>query len=300
MKKLVSIIVPVWNKEKFIDKLLDSLLNQTYKNIEIILVDDGSSDDSLKKCKSYKDKRIKVIHKENGGVSSARNVGLDAVTGEYVAFVDADDYIDKDYIEKLVTNIKNHDMCECGYKRVDEEGNILGTFSLHDETLTDNYQILNNYLNYNNASDILCNKLYKTKIIGKQRFNIKYKCSEDYLFTLEYLLKANSKVAIAHDLYNYVENSSSVGSEKFTAKKLDVIYARETAFDLLDNELRYMVATQIMYQCKVLYDIADDKSKEIIKKTVKKYYKYLYKAKCNLIKKLYRILQYTVFYLKIK
>ena len=300
MKKLVSIIVPVYNKEKFIDKLLDTILNQTYKNIEVILVDDGSKDGSLKKCKSYKDKRIKVIHKENGGVSTARNVGLEAATGDYIAFVDADDYIEKDFIKKLITNIKDYDICECGYNRVDEEGNILEKFIPREELLTNNYQIQDYYLNYNNTNDFLWNKMFKKEVLKDIEFNKNYKCSEVFLYIAEVLLKTNSKITIPDALYNYVCNDQSVGNETFSPKKLDVIYARENAFDLYDNELRYMVATQIMYQSKVLYNIADDKSKEIIKKTVKKYYKYLYKTKCNLIKKLYRIFQYTIFYLKIK
>ena len=299
MKKLVSIIVPVYNKEQFLHKLIPSLINQSYKEIEIILIDDGSKDNSLKICKSYKDKRLKVIHQENGGVSSARNLGLLKATGDYIAFVDADDYIEKDYIKKLITNIKEYDICECGYNRVDEKGNVLERFVPHEELITDNYQLQDYYLNYNNTNDFLWNKLFKRKIINDIKFS-KHKCSEDFLFIIKVFANANSKVTIPDQLYNYVSNDLSVGSEKFSPKKLDVLYAREEAFELYNNELKYMVATQICYQCKVLYSIADKEGKQIIKETFKRYYKYLYKAKCNLIKKLYRILQYTIFYLKLR
>ena len=102
-KPLISIIIPVYNAEKYLKKCLDSVINQTYKNLEIILVDDGSTDKSPEICDKYaeKDSRIIVLHKENGGVSSSRNAGLDIFKGEYLSFVDSDDYVEPDYIEYL-------------------------------------------------------------------------------------------------------------------------------------------------------------------------------------------------------
>ena len=112
MNKLVSIIVPVYNVGEFIEKGIESFLKQTYKNIEIILVDDGSTDNSSKICDKYakKDNRIKVLHKKNGGVSSARNAGLKIAKGDYILFVDGDDYIDEDYTEYFVELIGDNDM----------------------------------------------------------------------------------------------------------------------------------------------------------------------------------------------
>lgn len=100
---VISVIVPIYNTEKYLAKCLDSLINQTFQRLEIILIDDGSTDNSGQICDEYavKDDRIKVIHKTNGGVSSARNAGLDVVTGSYIAFVDPDDYIDSDMYEVL-------------------------------------------------------------------------------------------------------------------------------------------------------------------------------------------------------
>ena len=102
-KKLVSIIVPIYKVEKYLKQCLDSILNQTYENIEIILVDDGSPDNCGKICDEYasNDKRIRVIHKENGGLSSARNAGLDVATGEYISFIDSDDYVSENFIKRL-------------------------------------------------------------------------------------------------------------------------------------------------------------------------------------------------------
>ena len=117
MTDLVSVIVPIYKVEKYLGKCVDSIINQTYKNLEIILVDDGSPDNSGKICDEYakKDNRIKVIHKENGGLSSARNAGLDVATGEFIAFVDSDDRIHLDFVEKLYRAIKeeNADIASC-------------------------------------------------------------------------------------------------------------------------------------------------------------------------------------------
>ena len=103
MEDIISIIVPIYNTRRYIDKCVESIVNQTYKNIEIILVDDGSTDGSDKKCDEWKekDKRIKVIHKENEGASSARNVGIENAKGKYIAFIDSDDYIQKFHLVDL-------------------------------------------------------------------------------------------------------------------------------------------------------------------------------------------------------
>ena len=122
MEDLISVIVPIYNVEKYINRCIDSIIEQTYTNLEIILVDDGSTDNSGSICDEYakKDNRIKVIHKENGGVSSARNVGLDTAIGQYITFVDSDDYIEKKYCEILLKTLKKQkaDCVACGYNRI--------------------------------------------------------------------------------------------------------------------------------------------------------------------------------------
>ena len=109
MEKLISVIVPVYNVEEYVEKCVLSIINQTYKNLEIILVDDGSTDNSGKICDeiAIKDNRIKVIHKKNGGLSDARNVGIDIAKGDYLGFVDSDDYIDPDMYSILLNNMNN-------------------------------------------------------------------------------------------------------------------------------------------------------------------------------------------------
>ena len=125
MKELVSIIVPVYNLEKYIEKCVRSLLQQTYTNVEIILVDDGSRDESGEICDrlASEDSRIKVIHKENGGLSSARNCGIENATGEYIMFVDGDDFISELMVEKLYVALKDNcaDISVCCFKNIYEK-----------------------------------------------------------------------------------------------------------------------------------------------------------------------------------
>ena len=131
----VSIIVPVYNTERFLNRCIDSVLAQTYSDWELLLVDDGSTDSSGSICDEYatQDSRIRVFHKENGGVSSARNLGLDYARGEWITFVDSDDYIAPDMIEKLYETQKrnNADITVCGYRWVDKEGKNLKSFHMN-------------------------------------------------------------------------------------------------------------------------------------------------------------------------
>ena len=126
MEDLVSIVVPVYNVEKYLKKSIESILNQTYDNLEVLLVDDGSTDSSGEICDSFikVDSRIRVFHKENGGLSDARNFGIEHMKGQYVSFIDSDDYISKDYVWKLYSSIKNNDseVSICSFSLVDETG----------------------------------------------------------------------------------------------------------------------------------------------------------------------------------
>ena len=134
MEKLVSIIIPVYNVYQYLEKCLETVTSQTYKNIEVILVDDGSSDGSGAICDEYaeRDERIKVIHKQNGGVSSARNAALEIVKGDFVCFVDADDYVIEEMIERLVNEIKKgYDIVQCGYMLLYGESVISAKTLIH-------------------------------------------------------------------------------------------------------------------------------------------------------------------------
>ena len=126
---LISVIIPVYNVEKYLGECIDSVLHQTYKELEIILVDDGSKDYSGKICDGYAEKfeNITVIHKENAGLGFARNTGLDCIHGKYVTFLDSDDYLKEDTIEMLYDNLKKNqvDMCKSGFRKVDNNKGII-------------------------------------------------------------------------------------------------------------------------------------------------------------------------------
>lgn len=136
MKPLISVIIPIYKAEKYIEKCVRGVLAQTYQNLEVILVEDGSPDNSGAICDKLasEDVRVRVIHKKNGGAATARNAGLDVMTGEYIAFVDADDYMEENYIETLYTMLveNNAQVSICSFRTVDEHGNVIAIDALHD------------------------------------------------------------------------------------------------------------------------------------------------------------------------
>lgn len=173
MEELISVIVPVYNVEKYIDKCINSIINQTYKNLEIILVDDGSPDNCGNICDEYskKDNRIIVIHKENGGVSSARNIGIKNAKGKWITFVDSDDWIENDYVEKLSKiGIQNKaEVVLCGYNRIynnDKQPiNAIGEIKDYNS-----YEYLIKTLNPQTGFGFCHMKLIKKEIIERNYF----------------------------------------------------------------------------------------------------------------------------------
>lgn len=197
---LISVIIPVYNVENFLPKCLDSVLAQTYKNLEIILINDGSADNSGKICDEYaaKDKRIHVVHQENKGLSRARNTGLSLAKGKYIAFVDSDDYIDLDMYEYLYSLISkdNADMAMCNVN--EDEG-------FHSSKLIDTpYSLIPIHKCFECADWMFSwNKLYKMDLIGDVRFETSTSFGEDELFIFE-LAKKKAFVALGNQAkYHY-------------------------------------------------------------------------------------------------
>lgn len=225
----VSIIVPVYNVEHYLDRCVASLVKQTFQNIEIILVDDGSPDDSGKMCDRWaeKDERIKVIHKQNGGLSDARNCGIEAAHGEYLAFIDSDDWIDEDMIEVLYNALIQNgaDIAECSWRciypdRVEEETKNTG-----DVIIGDNIFALQSELRWGCFKPIACNKLYHKKRIFH---NIRYpvgKLHEDEFTTHLAFYNAAKLVYIDVSKYNYDRTREESITYSFCEKNLDVIEA---------------------------------------------------------------------------
>lgn len=221
--KLVSIIVPAYGVEKELPRCLDSLLNQTYKNIEILLVDDGSPDQCPQICDTYgeKDQRVRVFHKENGGLSSARNYALDRVSGDYISFVDGDDWVTKDFIEVLVHDLEtNHaDMSIIGYSLAWENGKYLSQTPEHVYEVLDGDQAMRELFIQQKFQCMSCTKLYKRNLFDTVRFPVG-KLFEDIAVSLD-LFRQCSVVAVnGRSKYMYYQRTDSIVNSKMTEKKL--------------------------------------------------------------------------------
>ena len=245
MKNKISIIIPFYNSEKYLDRCIKSILNQTYENLEIILVDDGSTDNSLKLCHKYKmkDKRVFVYHKKNEGVSSARNFGLEKATGMYIAFVDSDDYLENDMYELMFKNLieNKSDIAICNIYLEDLNKKILFNYRAKDMMFfKDKYPT---YSYYNpSISGYVCNKLYVRKVIYSLKnsyikFNSNITIAEDDLFNYEIILN-NSQLKYTYidkKLYHYILNGDSVTSKTYNEKKLTYFDAKEKEIDILNH-----------------------------------------------------------------
>lgn len=210
-KGLVSVIIPVYNVEKYISRCIDSVLTQTYDNYEIILVDDGSKDSSYYICKQYAtaNKKIKLCHKENGGVSSARNLGLKNANGEYIAFIDADDYVDDNYLKILIGGIEDSDISICGYYRVCGK-TVEARLVEHEITQYNKKQFLEKILNVQNGFGLCHMKLIRHSIIENIMFDEQLKVGEDAFFMANISNKVNCVTYINEPLYYYYFNENSL------------------------------------------------------------------------------------------
>lgn len=211
---LISIIVPVYNCEKYIERCINSILKQTYKNIEVLLINDGSKDKSLQICERYaqKDNRIIVFEKENEGVSSARNLGIEKSHGEFITFVDSDDYLEENFCEEMIKRAYKYsvDYVTCGYKRVYDNGHIEYINNDCSEKVITSNNYLNFLLNVQMGYGFAHMKLIRKRAIRNIKFDKNLKVGEDALFNV--MLCNNLKKVLIYNksLYNYYFNSDSV------------------------------------------------------------------------------------------
>lgn len=251
MEPVISVIVPIYNVEKYLKKCIDSIINQTLKDIEIILVDDGSTDNSPKILDDYakKDKRVKVIHKENGGQGSARNEGLNIARGKYIGFVDSDDWIDLNMYEELYKDIveNNSDISVCSRKVFDENNNLNGKVELNNEVINLNRLGIEGYIIKRLLSPhtvVVYNKLYKSTVIHDIRFKDVHEVgSEDTLFNYCVLFNVKTISSINTTYYNGLERSGS------TARKYKLGAMIKTA-KLMENikEFSYKVGRNDVWE----------------------------------------------------
>lgn len=244
----ISVIIPVYNVENYLDRCINSVINQTYKDLEILLINDGSTDRSGEICDYYKniDSRIKVIHKSNGGVSSARNIGLNIATGEWIAFLDSDDYIESNMYEELYNDAieNNVDVCACFFKYLTSDNKILFNPTKEHNDLNKKYsgeqflKLLYTDLYTNLICVVVWNKIYKKKVFENISFVSKIAEDEDIchkIYTQEMSIFTNIK-----GLYIYAQNMDSITNKKFSSDNmefLDILYNRILSFeknDLID------------------------------------------------------------------
>lgn len=213
MSDKISVIIPAYNSQDTIERCLNSIQNQTYKNIEIIVVNDGSKDDTEKIVSDLQaeDNRIKLFSIPNGGVSNARNTGIDNATGDFITFVDSDDYIDQEMYQTLVdlTEEYNVQIAHCSYKNILPDGTIIKVGDNNKIIIQDHDEALESLISARFFSGSLCNKLYCANLLNNLKLNEDIKYNEDVL--LNYLLfdKVDKSIYIDKPYYNYVAVESS-------------------------------------------------------------------------------------------
>lgn len=270
MNKKISVIVAVYNTEEYLDRCLESLLNQTYKNMELVIVEDCSTDSSRKLLKKYKEnENIKIFYnKENRGLSYSRNYGLKKSTGDFIGYIDSDDYVEPDYYEKLMRSIKDNksDIAICDIKLVDEQTNKIQRCKCY----TNDFDVCSVVNNGFAAS--ACNKLFKRKNIEKYPF-AEGKVNEDIAVVIPTVIQAK-KISYADTCYFYVQRGGSIQNSRFSNKRFDIFDGVKTTLERIKNEKDYeFYKNAIVYnQLILLLMFAIPKERNFIKR-----YKFLKK-----------------------
>ena len=229
MEEKISVIVPVYNVEAYLERCVESILKQTYTNFELLLINDGSTDQSGELCDqlALRDQRIRVIHKENGGLSDARNRGIDEASSDLIGFIDSDDYIDEDMYETLYSHLRksNADLSMCGHYDVfhqipEKQVSEIKTWELSSE------EAIKMVMEAKILSVTAVNKLYKKELFNHLRFEVG-KIAEDAFIMIRLLDQCQKVVATNEKKYYYVHRENSITTQKFSLKFLNVIEAYE-------------------------------------------------------------------------
>ena len=249
---IVSVVVPVYNVENYLSNCLESIMKQTMKDIEIILVNDGSTDGSGEICKKYadKDNRIKYVEQRNQGVSVARNIGMDVAIGGYILFVDSDDELNAEMIEKLYEDIEknNADIAVCKIKRIKKQEEILSEEKDNVEIypmLQD--EALRSYLTESKLEIGVWNKLFRKETIENLRYYVGRKMNEDKFFAFESIMNAKKISYRDEALYYYYERDNSATTQKFDTKWFDNIFFAEKIYEIIVDK-KPMLETAARYQ----------------------------------------------------
>lgn len=253
---LISIIVPVYGVEMFLDKCVESLTNQKNVNLEIILVDDGSPDKCPEICDMWakRDQRVRVIHKKNGGLSDARNAGLEIAMGQFIAFVDSDDWVDSNLYYTLLSALKksNSDVACCKIVKVWENENkcLKGEYS-GEYRLYDTEAALFELITDGDVQQVVWNKLYRRTVLYNIMFEVG-KFNEDEFWTYQVLGNANQVVVVDYAGYYYLQRNGSIMGSTYSIKRLDAIDAKVYRQEYLSNCFPSLVGVgkkNLLYTC---------------------------------------------------
>lgn len=234
---LVSIIVPIYNAEKYIDNCVTSVVNQTYSKWELLLIDDGSSDNSGVICDNYSrpNSRIRVVHQKNLGVSAARNRGIECAKGEYITFLDADDTLPRESLEILVHSLVNNNAdvamgVTCGEKWENHSGVEVwkGEDGLRYSLMDDPYTCA------------AWGKLYRRELIGETRFDEEIKINEDSLFVFQIMCQKPVCVCIDKEIYQYIQVSGSASKSAFSEKYFDILKVSDLKYKKIEEQFPQM------------------------------------------------------------
>jgi glycosyltransferase involved in cell wall biosynthesis len=234
----ISIIVPVYNVEKYLNRCLDSIINQSFINFELILINDGSTDKSGKICDKYAqiDKRVRVIHKKNEGVSLTRNLGINIAKGDYITFIDSDDWIEQDFLKKAIEYIKENNVSILITGFVFENNKkIFNTFNAKKDEILLNDEIKKEFLKQNKFSWTVYDKFFKKEIIKKYKFDSRFKIGEDMLFCWQ-ILKNEKKIGyLPLYKYHYDISASKTMTSNFSLKWFDGIKVKKIIYKDVRN-----------------------------------------------------------------
>lgn len=278
-KALISIIIPVYKVEKYLEKCIQSVINQTYENLQIILVDDGSPDNCGKICDEYakKDHRIEVIHKSNGGLSDARNKGLEIAKGEYIGFVDSDDYIEADMYEVLYNLLKqyNADVGICNFYTVSQCKIAIKNVDSGIKEYT-RIEILKEILLDNNIQSYAWNKLYKKDLFDEIKYPVGKKY-EDIGTTFYLLEKCNKVVVTGKPEYYYINRQDSIVNNVTETTITDYIELIMQRYDYIEENIKELSNYNKNYLKRILKTAEQDiKSLKEVGDYTKKKYEELY------------------------
>lgn len=255
---MISVVVPVYNVERYLKKCIDSVLNQTFENFELILVDDGSTDNSGLICDDYAKShpnKIRLIHQANGGLGAARNAGIDAASGEYLLFVDSDDYIEADTLQLLSEKaVKTEaDLIIFDYRSVDETGKVI---SEHSQKLPiDKTFSLKNFPGLIFTDPLACNKLYHRSLFFKTGIRFPSRVwYEDIRTTVKIYLYAQKCIYLNRAFYNYLKRSGSIMNNASCERNSEIIlalndtidyYKEKKLFEAYKNELEFLTIQHV-------------------------------------------------------